>query len=225
MPANTNLDANPYFDDYNANNNYYQILYKPSVALQARELTQTQTMLQKQIERYGNWAFKNGDIVSGCAVSDIPKFYYTRLADTTSNGTTYDINSLVGSVATDVSSNLSARVVLTYPGLLSNYPDTQVMYLSYINTGTDGSTVFANNAQLNFTLSGNVVATINTFSNVAANTFTSGIGRGVKVTDGIVYLSGYFVKVTNTVIGLVNAYSQYAGNNVVGVVVDEQIVT
>ena len=58
-------NINPYFDDYDENKNFYRMLFKPSSAVQARELTQIQSILQKQIERFGNHVFKNGSLVTG----------------------------------------------------------------------------------------------------------------------------------------------------------------
>ena len=60
-----NYNINPYFDDYNDDKNFHRMLFKPSFAVQARELTQMQTILQKQIERFGNHVFKNGSVVTG----------------------------------------------------------------------------------------------------------------------------------------------------------------
>ena len=65
MPIKTDLNVSPYFDDFNENDNYHRILFRPATAVQARELTQLQTILQNQIEKFGNWAFKNGDVVDG----------------------------------------------------------------------------------------------------------------------------------------------------------------
>ena len=46
MPIKTNLESPPYFDDYDGNNDYYKVLFKPGVPVQVRELNQLQTMLQ-----------------------------------------------------------------------------------------------------------------------------------------------------------------------------------
>ncbi len=49
MPINTNLNQAPYFDDFDQENQYYRVLFKPGFAVQARELTQLQTTLQDQV--------------------------------------------------------------------------------------------------------------------------------------------------------------------------------
>src|SRR6202012_2207050 len=103
-----------YFNDFSANNNYARILFKPSVAVQARELTQIQDVLQNQVEQFANWAFQNGDIVSGCAIKDISTLPYTHLNDFASNGTAnsvaFDVTTFVNCIATSANTNLSARI-------------------------------------------------------------------------------------------------------------------
>ena len=39
----TNFNVSPYFDDYDEDKDFYRILFRPSVAVQARELTSQQT--------------------------------------------------------------------------------------------------------------------------------------------------------------------------------------
>ena len=58
MPQETNLNTAPYFDDFDPQNNYYKVLFKPGYPVQARELTTLQSILQDQIEKFGNHVFK-----------------------------------------------------------------------------------------------------------------------------------------------------------------------
>ena len=44
MAQKTNLNATPYYDDFNKDNNYSRILFRPGYAVQARELTQLRTL-------------------------------------------------------------------------------------------------------------------------------------------------------------------------------------
>ena len=62
---NLNLNQSPYFDDYDETKDFHQVLYKPSVAVQARELTQEQTILRNQLKRFGDHVFQNGSRVQG----------------------------------------------------------------------------------------------------------------------------------------------------------------
>ena len=63
MPQETNLNVSPYFDDFNRENLYYKVLFKPGYPVQARELTTMQSILQNQIEQFGNHTFKEGSVV------------------------------------------------------------------------------------------------------------------------------------------------------------------
>ena len=63
MSLNTNFNINPYYDDYSEDKKFLRMLFKPGYAVQARELTQLQTILQKQVERFGANIFKNGSLV------------------------------------------------------------------------------------------------------------------------------------------------------------------
>ena len=60
MPQQTNLNVAPYFDDFDASNDFYRVLFKPGFPVQARELTTLQSILQNQIETFGQHFFKEG---------------------------------------------------------------------------------------------------------------------------------------------------------------------
>ena len=228
MPLKTDLNVAPYFDDYNEDNAYYRILFRPQVALQARELTQVQSMLQTQIERFGDWAFRNGDIVSGCNIIDIPALPFIRLQDFQTNGASFDATALANLQVISASSNLAARVFISNSGLSSNYPNTNVIYVQYINTGNSGQTSFANNETLNFysiPAGANATYSINSYSNSTANQVSIGNAHGISVSEGVAYLNGEFVKVLAPTFGIVNNFGGYAGNNVVGFQLVETIIT
>ena len=176
MPIETDLNIAPYFDDYDENKNYHRVLFRPTTAVQARELTQLQSILQNQIERFGNWAFKNGDIVSGCAINDIPVLPYVRLDDFASNGASFDAANLQFTRVVSNTTGLQATVIMANNGFVDNYPNTNVIYVQYTNTGDNGEKEFSNTDQLHFyrvPLTGNAavdnVAVINVFAN-SANT-------------------------------------------------------
>ena len=52
-----NLNTDPYYDDYSELKDFYRILFRPGFAVQARELTQIQTILQNQVIRIGDHFF------------------------------------------------------------------------------------------------------------------------------------------------------------------------
>jgi hypothetical protein len=238
MPIQTNLNVAPYNDDYNANNNYYRIIFKPTVAVQARELTQVQSILQNQIESFANWAFQNGDIVAGCGINDLSNISFTRLSDYDLGGNSINTSLLSNTIVVSANTNLSARVLASFNGFALNYPNTNIIYLQYTGTGSNASTnniqTFSNTDQLvfyqipptgNVIQSNNKILTANAYSNTLANTFTSGNAHGITVGEGIVFINGTFVRIEQPLFGLVNPFSTNAGNNVVGFVAYENIIT
>ena len=46
----TDFNVSPYYDDFDESKKFFKVLYRPAFSVQARELTQMQTILQNQIE-------------------------------------------------------------------------------------------------------------------------------------------------------------------------------
>ena len=63
ITKNENTFSSTYKDDFSEGDNYQRILFNSGKALQARELTQMQTIIQKQMERFGRNIFKEGSVV------------------------------------------------------------------------------------------------------------------------------------------------------------------
>lgn len=82
----TNLNQYPYYDDYDESKDVHQILFKPSIPVQARELTQTQTILQNQISRFGDHMFNNGSRVNGAKISYNTNIFALAISSTTLGG-------------------------------------------------------------------------------------------------------------------------------------------
>ena len=59
----TNFNIAPYYDDFDKTKNFHRILFRPGFAVQARELTQMQSILQDQVSRFGDHIFKEGSKV------------------------------------------------------------------------------------------------------------------------------------------------------------------
>lgn len=59
------LKNNPYYDDFSDEKNFLRILFKPGYSVQARELTQLQTILQSQITKFADHFFKEGSKIFG----------------------------------------------------------------------------------------------------------------------------------------------------------------
>lgn len=139
MPIETNLNVSPYFDDFSPDKNYYKVLFRPGVALQARELTQMQSILQDQIEKFGDHIFKSGTIISGVNFRYNFKYDYAKILDLQVDGQPVTPSSYVGLYAKN-SNNLIAQVVNYKDGFQSRDPDTNYIFLKYINAGIDGNT-------------------------------------------------------------------------------------
>ena len=65
----TNLNVDPYYDDFDESKNFHRILFRPGFSVQARELTQLQSILQNQIDRFGAHIFKEGSPVRGLEIN------------------------------------------------------------------------------------------------------------------------------------------------------------
>ena len=79
---NLNLNQSPYFDDYDETKDFHQVLYKPAVAVQARELSQEQTILRNQLKRFGDHIFANGSRVSGGEIHLDKQYSFVKLQAT-----------------------------------------------------------------------------------------------------------------------------------------------
>lgn len=134
MPLETNFNTTPYWDDFNEDKDFYKILFKPGVALQTRELNQLQTILQKQVERFGDHVFKSGTIVSGVNFIYNPLLAYAKIRDLQEDGQPANPKDYVGLFVRN-SANLQAIVVNYSSGFESKNPDLNTIFLQYTNSG------------------------------------------------------------------------------------------
>ena len=82
MTLKTNLNSAPYYDDFDSSDNFHRVLFRPGYAIQARELTQLQSILQDQIEKHGTHIFKDGAVVVPGQVSFNNQYVSIRLKPT-----------------------------------------------------------------------------------------------------------------------------------------------
>lgn len=162
---NTNLNRSPYFDDFLENKKFYKILFKPSTAVQARELSQLQTILQKQINRFGSHVFKNGSIVDGVNPTIVENAHVVRLKNAYSNNNVVDIDAILNSsnnlLLVSQSSDVEAKILFGQDGSQAEAPNTKRLYVVYTDTDDTNTK----------TSSGNVSVVIN--SNTLTGTGTS----------------------------------------------------
>lgn len=139
MSLQTDFAVSPYWDDYNTSKNYYRVLFKPGVAVQARELTQLQTILQNQIERFGDNIFKRGTIIDGCSLIYHDSLPYIKIKDVETDNTPVNI-SQYDNLYLRNSSNVTAYIVKTVAGFESRSPNLNTLYIKYNSSGSDSNT-------------------------------------------------------------------------------------
>jgi hypothetical protein len=202
---NTDLSLQPYFDDFNEDKNFYKVLFKPNYPVQARELTTLQSILQTQIEKFGQHIFKEGSVViPGQTGYNLQ--YNAVLVNSTINGV--DIETirpgLVEKTLTGQTTNVKAKVAYTISATESEKATT-TLYVVYTSSGNVVNgvqlTKFANDEVL-LDESNNPVART-TVQN--ATEFT---GSAAYITDGVYFLRGFFVNVPAQTI-LLDQYDNY----------------
>lgn len=90
-----------YRDFYKEEDGYHRVLFNSGRALQARELTESQTIIQEEIARFGRNIFKEGALVNPGGATVDNKLEYIRLdanntVDSSWVGTTLSTDSVVG---------------------------------------------------------------------------------------------------------------------------------
>ncbi len=103
------MNIRPYYDDFSEDSNYYRILFRPSFSVQARELTQLQTILSDQIGKVGNSLLDDGDVLSGGEMS------YDSVANTVTvkNGIYY-LNGMAINVDTTTIQNVGVNDLIGF---------------------------------------------------------------------------------------------------------------
>ena len=139
MAQITDLNVSPYYDDFDEADNFHKVLFRPGFAIQARELTQLQSILQNQVERHGNHMFKEGSIVIPGQLSYSDDFPTLQLASTFASETIdptqyFDATNPV--TVTGVTSGVKAYVTGFQAATATTQP---ILYLNYYKTGSDNS--------------------------------------------------------------------------------------
>jgi hypothetical protein len=209
-----------YRDDFADSDNYHRILFNGGRALQARELTQLQTIIQREHERHARFVFKEGAAVHSGGYQLNPKFEYAKL-----NTTTYSLptnyNSLIGQTFTGLTSTIKVRIVDIRP-VEGTHPAT--IFIEYIDNNsvsggtspvrlTPGEVINGDTSGVNLQ-----VQTTNTTANPA-------LGRGLSfsVKESVYFVNGHFVFTPSQSI----IVAKYITNPTekIGFTVNEEVVT
>ncbi len=200
------FNIEPYWDDYNTptadgltpKEKYNKILFRPEHAVQARELTQIQSMFQNQVSSMGDHLFKEGSIVIPGGVSVYNNIDYLKLSAVN----TTNMADLIGVEFSD-----GASTVKVVHAEAATGTDPVTLFVNYIS----GSNKFADGTAITGPTS------------LTATVASSGYGSLVSVDDGIYYIKKHFVIVKKATIVL----DKYATNISydVGLKVTESIVS
>jgi len=215
----TELNVSPYYDDFNTNDNFHRVLFRPSFAVQARELTTLQSILQNQIERHGRHTFKEGTVVVPGQVSTTNEYYAVKLnasyASTLANTSDY-LSLYVGKIITGATSGVQARVI----GFdLATSTDSGTLYVKYLTTATstvsasgtisastanvtttfvDGETISADSS-ITYTATGassTTTISADTGSSTLISSDATATGSSAGIESGVYFIRGNFVSVT-----------------------------
>ena len=233
MALDTDFNIDPYFDDYDETKNFHRILFRPSVVVQARELTQLQTILQNQIERFGENIFVNGTVIQGCNFNYDPNYFYVKLQDLRADGQPTVPEQYVGLEVRDVDTGLRAIVINSVPGFESQNPDLKTIYIKYLNSGSNNVQQFEASKQLKFYANSSALDSeyINGYDALVAplqingvNTNPVGKGYAFSVTEGVIFQKCHFVRVANNLTAIISKYTNTPNNVSVGFSTEENII-
>ena len=176
-----NFNISPYFDDFDPTDNYHRILFKPGRAIQARELTQSQTILQNQISQFASAIYAQNTPISGGKITTNLNCDYLKL-NRSSDGVEIDISNLVGKIVTNSTGIISATVIAVSSDSSSS-GDLPTLILSY-RSGQK----FTNNM---------FVYIQNTKFASTYNTGSTGKSSVVSISSGVFYIVNGYNKAKN----------------------------
>ena len=185
MPSPTDFNLSPYYDDFTESKKFHRILFRPSFAVQARELTQSQSIAQNQIERVSDHIFEKGAMVIPGEIGYDLTYSSIKLSATSAS----TLSDYVDVEVTGATSGVVARVV---NATITDGTDPDTIFVKYTKTGT-------NNTALEFTPGETLNCTINTVSQTATVS-TVHTGSAAEVQAGVYYINGFQVQVDNQVL-------------------------
>ena len=194
MALNTDFNVSPYYDDYNEDKNFHRVLFRPAVPIQARELTQLQTILQNQVERFGDNIYKQGTIIKGCGLTFDFNYTYVKINDLQVDGQSTLVSNYANGYVQD-SAGLNSEIVNYVQGLESQNPDLSTLFVKYINTGTGDKKAYANGDVLtvyarDYSIQSITISAAGTlYSNSDTIVFTSANGTGASA-NLVTYANG-----------------------------------
>jgi hypothetical protein len=210
-------NSDPYFDDYSEDKKFYRILYRPGVAVQARELTQMQTIINEQVARFGRHMFEEGAmVIPGGTTLDL-EYGYVKINDLAPNGSdvaTY-ADEFVGTTVTSQTSGLKAKVVAVTAATIT---DPITLFVKYSDSGTNNSTKTFTNNEILLSDGPNIRE-----CQIQSAANSVGFGSAVSIARGVYFVSDMFVLVEDQTI-ILEKYSTTPTYKV-GFAISQNIIT
>jgi hypothetical protein len=176
--------ASTYKDDFADSDNYHRILFNNGRALQARELTQLQTITQSEISRMGRHLFREGSAVNPGGTTVNNAYEFIKLTGELPSA------DIVGIQFTSASNSIIVEVLESVARVSDSEPAT--IYVKYVSTsgGTSGSTPIRVSAGDSLSGGGETLTVQST--NTVANPAT-GTGTRVSIHAGDFFAIDRFV--------------------------------
>ena len=231
MAQTTNLNVSPYFDDFNSDDNYYKVLFKPGLPVQARELTGLQSILQNQIAKFGQHFFKEGSKVIPGNTQYNDNFDCVQINNEYLGITVQSyVDQLLNQKIIGATSGVSATVVKILPAEQSEN-NNLTLYIQYESSGDISRTDFDD-----FDDGENLITNIDILSGVESSTFipageslastisvdSTSTGSAFSINEGVYFIRGNFVTV-NTETILLSQYDNVPTGRVGLRIVEETI--
>ncbi len=195
MVSTIDFNVSPYFDDFDPDKKFLRHLFRPGFAVQARELTQIQSILQNQIERFGSHIFEDGSKVLGADIAD-QNIKFLRVEpdfDLGPGAVSLDLTDFIGfEIVSDTDANLKATV---FHAIEVTGDDPYVIFfIEYTSTGAGGTNEFQSTDVVFSTKDTPATALRATVKDVAVDSDIAITGDAImaSIDDGIFFIDGFF---------------------------------
>lgn len=216
--STTRILRTQYYDDYyepattdptlfrGQEDDFHRILFRPRFAVQSRELTQLQTILQAQIEKLGTANFKHGQSLYGAEMAINNGVISGKVLSTANVAAFFNRDLDTATVITNGTANAAVR-----------------QYASIDEGNTDNYLVFKYEGSEEFN-PGDAITVVGGTENTAFSSDTAGVFNPASVfsiTEGVFFISGFLVRIRPQTITL--ALDTNKPNAVIGLLVNEEV--
>ena len=228
MPQKTNLNINPFFDDFDKDDNFYRVLFKPGFPIQARELTQLQSILQHQVESFGSHMFKEGSMVIPGNITYNDVYSAVKInPDHLGIDVTVYTKQLHGKKIRGQTSGVVAVVDDCFFPTDGDEFTEVTLYVNYVTSGTDNEASTFEDGEIlitedTFTYGNTTITSGETVATLISEdaTATSSV---VNLGEGVFFVRGTFVHVSDSKV-LLDPYTNNSSYRV-GLTILEEIVS